>query len=194
MGQLADARARLAHATAAEEQARVKLGMATRDLAALEVRWKEVEKEVGEGRGALEKGKREVEEVRRRMDGCGWSEQREKVGEGALRDQKSTVRKLTEERDAIKQRLSALDFQYTPPSPTFPRTAVKGLVASLVTLNAEDYDKATALEVTAGAKLWNVVVEDERVGKELLVGGRLKKRVTIIPLSRISAGKMDAKV
>jgi structural maintenance of chromosome 2 len=40
----------------------------------------------------------------------------------------------------------------------------------------------------------NIVVEDERVGKELLVGGRLKKRVMLIPINKISAFRMSAKV
>jgi structural maintenance of chromosome 2 len=101
---------------------------------------------------------------------------------------------MVQERDALKAQLSALDFAYTPPSPSFDPQKVKGLVASLVALAPGDYDKATALEVTAGAKMYNVVVEDERVGKELLVGGKLKKRVTVIPLNKISAFRMSAKV
>ena len=65
-------------------------------------------------------------------------------------------------------------------------------MASLVHLAQEDYNKSTALEVAAGGKLYNVVVENEIVGKDLLQNGRLKKRVTIIPLNKINAYKIPA--
>lgn len=71
---------------------------------------------------------------------------------------------------------------------------MKGLVATLIDLKEEDYNKSTALEITAGGKLYNVVVQDERVGKALLQNGKLKKRVTIIPLNKISSFHLSASV
>ena len=71
---------------------------------------------------------------------------------------------------------------------------MKGLVASLIELDEKDFNKSTALEITAGGKLYNVVVQNEKVGKELLQNGKLKKRVTIIPLNKINAHKMSAQV
>jgi structural maintenance of chromosome 2 len=79
---------------------------------------------------------------------------------------------------------------------------VNGLVAELV--NVPDSQFCTALEVTAGlilrlkslmvmivisplgGKLFNVVVDNENTGKLLLGKGKLKRRVTIIPLNKIS--------
>ena len=87
-----------------------------------------------------------------------------------------------------------MDFNYTAPSPNFDHSKVKGLVANLVTLDSSDYNKSTALEITANGKLYNVVVQDEKVGKDLLQNGRLKKRVTIIPLNKINAFRMSAQV
>lgn len=98
------------------------------------------------------------------------------------------------QRDAVKQRLSFLDFSYSLPSPNFDRSKVKGLVASLVYLDKIDYNKSTALEIAAGGRLYNVVVENETVGKDLLQHGRLKKRVTIIPLNKINPYRMSAQV
>ena len=63
-----------------------------------------------------------------------------------------------------------------------------------MTLDPTDYNKSTALEISAGGRLYNVVVQDEKVGKELLQNGKLKKRVTIIPLNKINAFKMPAQV
>lgn len=88
--------------------------------------------------------------------------------------------------------MSAIDFQYADPAPNFDRSKVKGVVASLVSLDAEHNNKSTALEVTAGGRLYNVVVENEQVGKQLLERGQLRKRVTIIPLNKINAFKVSA--
>lgn len=93
----------------------------------------------------------------------------------------------------MRSRLSQLDFNYTPP-PGFDTRKVKGLVASLLALKPEDHGKSTALEIAAGGKLYNVVVEDERVGKDLLERGGIKKRVTLIPLNKIRAFKLSAEV
>lgn len=93
----------------------------------------------------------------------------------------------------MRSRLSQLDFNYTPP-PGFDTRKVKGLVASLLALKPEDHGKSTALEIAAGGKLYNVVVEDERVGKDLLERGGIRKRVTLIPLNKIRAFKLSAEV
>lgn len=92
-----------------------------------------------------------------------------------------------QEKDAIKSTLAALDFEYSDPHRGFDRSTVKGLVASLVTLDDAHVDAATALEVCAGGRLYNVVVDDENVGSSILAKGNLRKRVTIIPLNKISA-------
>ena len=46
--------------------------------------------------------------------------------------------------------------------------------------------------MACGAKLYQLVVEDEATGKELLSNGQLKKRVTIIPLNKIDASTLSA--
>jgi structural maintenance of chromosome 2 len=71
---------------------------------------------------------------------------------------------------------------------------VKGLIATLVDLDEANFKSSTALEICAGGKLYNVVVQDERVGSQLLEKGKLRKRVTIIPLNKINAFKMAAEV
>jgi structural maintenance of chromosome 2 len=91
----------------------------------------------------------------------------------------------------VRSRFSQLDFNYTPP-PGFDTRKVKGLVASLLALNSEDHDKSSALEISAGGKLYNVTVEDECVSKDLLERGGFKKRVTLIPLNKICAFKLQA--
>ncbi|OII72046.1 uncharacterized protein cubi_01379 [Cryptosporidium ubiquitum] len=64
------------------------------------------------------------------------------------------------------------------------KTKVKGSVFELI--DYLDYKYSTALEMTAGGRLYNLVVENHEVGKKLLNSGLIKKRITIIPLNKIS--------
>jgi len=61
---------------------------------------------------------------------------------------------------------------------------VKGVAIQLITLPEEHYNKATALGIAGGSKLFNVVIEDE---KDLIKNRRMGKMVTFIPLTKISA-------
>jgi structural maintenance of chromosome 2 len=96
--------------------------------------------------------------------------------------------------ERLKQSLPRLNFEYSDPSPGFNRAKVKGPAATLISLEEMHYNKATALEIAAGGKLYNIVVEDEQVGKDLIKNGQLRKRITIIPLNKITAYKLPAKV
>ncbi|KAH9850422.1 condensin complex subunit SMC2 [Lenzites betulinus] len=187
MGQLADARTRSAQAAAEEEQSRVKLAMSEKELKSLEARWKAVEREAGEGARNLEEKRAEVEKCKKRIAETGWSTEKEQAHDTAIRSVKDEVRTLTQARDDIKNRMGNLDFEYASPYPNFDRKKVKGLVAALVGLEKMNYNAATALEITAGGRLYNVVVESDEVGKQLLQNGRLKRRVTIIPLNKIES-------
>ncbi|KAH7886786.1 condensin complex subunit SMC2 [Phlebopus sp. FC_14] len=192
MGQLADAKARLAQGTAEEEQNHVKLAMSKKELKALETKWKDVEKDAAQGQRSLENLKSELSKLKHQVADCGWSAEQQQSSEAGLRTARGEVRQLTEGRDAVKQRLSSLSFDYSSPYPNFDRSKVKGLVATLTSIPPHHQNKATALEIAAGGKLYNVVVEDERVGKDLLQNGKLKRRVTIIPLNKINAFALTA--
>lgn len=65
----------------------------------------------------------------------------------------------------------------------FDRSKIKGLVARLVQVKNPSH--ATALELVAGGKLYQVVVDEAITGKALLDRGNLERRVTIIPLDKI---------
>ena len=96
MGQLADAQGRLAQATTEEEQTRMRLGMSVKELKTLEARWKEVEREAGDGQRALEVKKADVARCRKKLADCGWNEEREKEDDMALRNAKEELRRHTE--------------------------------------------------------------------------------------------------
>lgn len=85
MGQIADARARLAQAAAEEEQLRVRVDMSRQELADLEKRWKAVEREAGQGERDIKRMRTEVEILHKKVDATGWSTEKEGASEEALR-------------------------------------------------------------------------------------------------------------
>ncbi|XP_044586248.1 structural maintenance of chromosomes protein 2 [Cotesia glomerata] len=99
------------------------------------------------------------------------------------------IRGINDQIDNFLDRYPNLRFDYSNPEPNFNRKAVKGLVCTLFGLKEEN--AAYALEVTAGNKLYNVVVDKETTSKALLQRGNLQKRVTIIPLNKISGQKIN---
>jgi structural maintenance of chromosome 2 len=102
------------------------------------------------------------------------------------------IRELRQEADGLRRRVANIDFTYSDPAPNFDRSRVKGLVAQLFTLDKEHTRAGTALEICAGGRLYNVVVDSAATGKQLIQNGKLKKRVTIIPLNQVSAFKAAA--
>ncbi|KAJ7671669.1 condensin complex subunit SMC2 [Mycena polygramma] len=183
MGQLATARQQAAQASAEEKQSRVKLGMSEKELLAQEARWKALERDASDGRKKLQAMQATVEGCRNKVAQCAWSEEKENASEGRLKELKSQVRSLEETRERIHHGLSYLDFRYAL-GPHFDRQKVKGRVALLLSLARENYPCAQALEVASSGKLQSVVVDDEKVAKDLL-NSRLEKKVQIIPLSKI---------
>ena len=106
----------------------------------------------------------------------------------ALEEQKTeleaSLSELTERVNTLQAQLNGrLGFKYSDPVRGFDRSKVKGLVAKLI--EVKDSKHATALEVVAGGKLFQVVVDEAITGKALLERGKLQKRVTIIPLDKI---------
>ena len=103
-----------------------------------------------------------------------------------------SIRDLTREANNLRNRVKGMDFTYTDPTPNFDRSKVKGLVAQLFALHDDKAEAGTALEICAGGRLYNVVVDSSNTGTQLLQKGRLVKRVTILPLDKIVAHRTPA--
>lgn len=95
------------------------------------------------------------------------------------------VQKLKDKIRILSGQLANVDFRYSDPTKNFDRSSVKGVVAKLI--RVKDSSTMTALEVVAGGRLFNIVVDTENTGKQLLQNGNLQRRVTIIPLNKIQA-------
>lgn len=100
---------------------------------------------------------------------------------------KQKIYQLSGNAEHLKRKVANLEFQYTRPNANFDTNAVKGVAAQLFTLDEQNFDSATALQVCAGGRLYNVVVDDQQTASKLLEHGRLRRRVTIIPLNKIAA-------
>lgn len=96
LGQLADAQARVVQAQTEEEQLKRQTVIVERELADAKGRWKKVEREASDGAKAVEKGKADVEKLKRTLSGMNWSEEKEAQAAGALRAARDEVRALTE--------------------------------------------------------------------------------------------------
>ena len=135
----------------------------------------------------LEVATRVLELIQNEIKDCKYDQNEEE----SLSEKSSSLQKelsaLEKQIVELEKTVRGFDFQYTDPTPNFNRKKVKGLVANLVTIREEHLDKANALEVCAGGKLYQVVVDDETVASQLIQKGNLRRRVTIIPLNKISA-------
>uniref|UniRef100_A0A673HZI9 Structural maintenance of chromosomes protein 2-like n=1 Tax=Sinocyclocheilus rhinocerous TaxID=307959 RepID=A0A673HZI9_9TELE len=115
--------------------------------------------------------------------------------EGLLEQKRQCSRDVSQLRETYESLMSQfpnLRFEYTDPEKNWDGSKVKGLVANLFSVT--DVSNATALEVVAGGRLYNVVVDNEVTGKKLLEKGELKRRYTIIPLNKISARTLNNNV
>lgn len=113
-----------------------------------------------------------------------------------LKSQESLIRKQInahhEQLARLRREVGNIDFQYSRPSPDFDDSSVKGVAVQLFNVGEQHLDKAVALQVCAGGRLYNVVVDNTQTASMLLERGNLKRRVTIIPLDKISARSVPA--
>ncbi|XP_076812350.1 structural maintenance of chromosomes protein 2-like isoform X1 [Clavelina lepadiformis] len=101
------------------------------------------------------------------------------------RDLANKIAHLRKEVQNVYNKFPSLQFHYKDPEKNWDRNRIKGMVAEL--LDIEDPKYATALEIVAGRRLYNVVVDNHVTGSMLLKQGQLRRRVTIIPLNKVAA-------
>ena len=189
---LADAQNRVSQANTEQQQAKIK-------IAHYEKRLKEDEPKVKAAKTQNATLIRDLEDLRqasaaieKKLTALGLDPESYAGVVKRQKELRETIKDLTGKADTMKKKVANIDFTYTDPTPNFDRRQVKGLIAQLFTLDEKNFASATALEICAGGRLYNVVVENEKVGSMLLSHGKLRKRVTIIPLNKISAFKASA--
>jgi structural maintenance of chromosome 2 len=192
MDQLKSAKAAATAAGSTIEQLKVKIKACERELKDLEPKARKAERE---NSGLIQ----EQEALAKRLKDAETqlaASKHDPAQETAILERKSAKADEIAERRSAMDRLGGdlarYEFNYTNPEPNFDRSQVKGLIAELVTLPPDNVKFSTALEIAAGGRLFNVVVDSEVIGSKLLSHGKLKRKVTIIPLNKIQAFRAQA--
>jgi structural maintenance of chromosome 2 len=191
-GQLQDARSRVAAAATEQEQAKIKIAHLEKRIKEEEPRAKKAKEQNAGLIKELEGLRVESQKLEAQLAKLGFEPGQEEETYKKESSLQQSIRGLRQEADALKRKVANIDFSYSDPTPSFDRSKVKGLVAQLFTLDKDHTEAGTALEICAGGRLYNVVVDSEVTGTQLLQGGKLRKRVTIIPLNKIAAFKASA--
>ena len=138
-----------------------------------------------------EKAFAKVEDIKKKLDELAFPEEEYSKLEQEKGDLDSAVSELRDTVETLSAQLEGrLRFKYSDPVRGFDRSKVKGLVAKL--LSVKKMEHATALEVVAGGKLYQVVVDEAITGKALLNNGKLERRVTIIPIDKIKSRRVPS--
>ncbi|KAI9054616.1 hypothetical protein LZ554_001769 [Drepanopeziza brunnea f. sp. 'monogermtubi'] len=191
-GQLQDARNRASAASTEQEQAKLKTTHLEKRIKEEEPRAKKAKEQNAGLLNDLEGLRSQAQKLEKELGKLGFEPGQEDDMYKQQSTLQQTIRALREQSDGLKRKVANIDFNYADPTPKFDRSKVKGLVASLFTLDKERTDAGTALEICAGGRLYNVVVDTEVTGTQLLQNGKLRKRVTIIPLNKIAAFRASA--
>jgi len=133
-----------------------------------------------------------IKEKTSEIEKLGFNPENHKALTNELRKAEDTIGQLQYQITQKQARVGGIDFQYQDPHKGFDRKSVKGLVAKNFKIKKDFESYVTALEITAGGKLFNVIVDNEDTAKALLQRGQLRKRVTIIPLNKISSRAIPA--
>jgi structural maintenance of chromosome 2 len=188
-GQLATARDNASKAGTEVEQAKLKISHLEARIKEDEPRAKKAEKENSGLLKDLESLRSQAAKLQQELDKLGFEPGREKQQQSEKAQLEKRIRVLQGEAEALRRKVAGLDFSYSDPCPNFDRRRVKGLVAQLFNLPEEHSEAGTALEICAGGRLYNVVVDSANTGTQLLENGKLRRRVTIVPLDKIAASR-----
>ncbi|KAI9882306.1 MAG: 37S ribosomal protein S9, mitochondrial [Watsoniomyces obsoletus] len=191
-GQLQDAKNQLSAALTEQEQAKLKISHLEKSLKEEEPKAKKAKEQNSGLLKGLEGLRTRAKELEAELTKLGFEENKEAQMQQERSTLQERIRELRDQSDGLRRKVANIDFTYQDPVPSFDRSKVKGLVAQLFTLDADKSKAGTALEICAGGRLYNVVVDSEVTGTQLLQGGKLRKRVTIIPLNKISAFRASA--
>ncbi|KAM7165657.1 structural maintenance of chromosomes protein 2 isoform 1-T2 [Macrochelys suwanniensis] len=184
-GQMMTCKNDISKAETEAKQAQMKLKHAQQELKTKQAEVKKMDGGYKKDQEAFEVVKKLKEKLENEMKKLNYEDKKEETLLAKRRELSREVNQLRESYEALMAKFPSLRFEYKDPEKNWNPNHIKGLVASLITV--KEISTATALEVVAGGKLYNIVVDTEVIGKKLLEKGELKRRYTIIPLNKISA-------
>ncbi|XP_025917334.1 structural maintenance of chromosomes protein 2 [Apteryx rowi] len=184
-GQMLTCKNEISKAVTEAKQAEMKLKYAQKELKTKQAEVKKMDGGYKKDQEAFEAVRKMKEKLENEMKKLNYEDIKEETLLAKKKELTRDISRLRELYEGLMARFPSLHFEYKDPEKNWNPNHVKGLVASLIIV--KDISTAKALEVVAGGKLYNVVVDTEVTGKKLLEKGELKRRYTIIPLNRISA-------
>ncbi|XP_069818235.1 structural maintenance of chromosomes protein 2 isoform X2 [Dendropsophus ebraccatus] len=187
-GQMMTCKNDISKAETEAKQAQMKLKHAQQELKTKQAEVKKMDSGYKKDNEAYEAVKKNKEKLEVEMKKLNYEDGKEEKLLEKRRELSRNVGRLRETYESLMARYSNLHFEYRDPEKGWDKNRVKGLVAKLISV--KDISTATALEVVAGGRLYNVVVDSEVTGKKLLEKGELKRRLTIIPLNKISVRRI----
>lgn len=191
-GQLQDAKSRATTAATTQEQSKIKISHFQSRLKEEEPRAKKAKEQNAGLLKDLDVMKTQSQKLEAQLAKLGFEPGKEEQMYKDQSELQQKIRNLRQDSDKLRRQVANIDFNYSDPTPNFDRSKVKGLVAQLFTLDEQHTNAGTALEICAGGRLYNVVVDSEVTGTQLLQKGKLRKRVTLIPLNKISTFRASA--
>ncbi|KAK4285164.1 hypothetical protein QN277_001899 [Acacia crassicarpa] len=190
--QLADAKIAVGNAETELKQLKTKISHSETELKAKAHQLKSKQVEATTVENELKARKKDVETVKTQLESLSYKDGEMESLQKERASEMEVVQKWKDEIRKLSAQLANVEFTYRDPVKNFDRSKVKGVVARLI--KVKDRAAMTALEVTAGGKLFNVVVDTENTGKQLLQNGDLRRRVTIIPLNKIQSHTVPSRI
>ncbi|XP_010546067.1 PREDICTED: structural maintenance of chromosomes protein 2-1-like isoform X2 [Tarenaya hassleriana] len=179
--QLRDAKVAVGTAETELKQLTTKIGHCEKELKEKKSQLMSKREEAASVENELNARKKDLESVKESLESLSYKEGQMEALEKEQASERGIVQKLKDKVRDLSAQLANVNFTYRDPVKNFDRSKVKGVVAKLI-------------KVTAGGKLFNVVVDTEDTGKQLLQKGDLRRRVTIIPLSKIQSHLVPPRV
>lgn len=156
---------------------------------------KELSKSCTKRQAAHAASSKEVDALRVKVAGMeeqlkGASRAGEDVGVrvGELRRSSAALQDRTDKLQAQVQARVTVEFK--DPERGFDKSRVKGVLARLLAVRDPKY--AGALEMVAGGKLFNLVVDSAETANLIIEKGQVKKRITCLPLDKLASEPLRA--
>ncbi|AET39444.1 condensin subunit SMC2 Ecym_4390 [Eremothecium cymbalariae DBVPG len=184
--QLAAAKAKLGEAEISIKKANMRIAMLQKELASSEPLLQRAKKDNEEQIMQVKQRGQEIEKLKVSLNKSGFNPELMKTLRRRENELKNNLQKLSNDTEYLRRKVANLEFNYTSPTKDFNPQSVKGVAAQVFTLGKDNFDSANALQVCAGGRLFNIIVDNEKTASQLLEKGMLRKRVTIIPLNKIS--------
>ncbi|KFO19056.1 Structural maintenance of chromosomes protein 2 [Fukomys damarensis] len=158
-GQMIACKNDISKAQTEAKQAQMKLKHAQQELKNKQVEVKKMDGGYRKDQEALEAVKRLKEKLETEIKKLNYEENKEENLLEKRRQLSRDISRLKETYEALLARFPNLQFAYKDPEKNWNRNCVKGLVASLISV--KNNSATTALELVAGERLYNVVVDTE---------------------------------